>query len=272
MIETRNLYSDIRDHYDELPFDYLDSRWERLFVTQSLFGELIQLVRRLPSEATLLDVGSGSGRLGEILRRHAGKIPISVDFSMASLRIACERVGGVCICALNENLPFSNRSFDAITSFGVIHHSPAPYRCLEECARVLRRGGLLYLSVYNQNHRYRLIYQRIVPLLRKLHSGKGFLRSLEPLMRLAAHIYHQIFFFRDLGIQGILSSQISRILYHDQFLIPYAVFFTSDTILDWGSSLGLHCLKHVVEDDRQMLSFIFRMNGHSKRSKFPQAP
>jgi SAM-dependent methyltransferase len=47
-----------------------------------------------------------------------------------------------------ENLPFEDRSFDLVYSWGVIHHSPNTKRAAEEIYRVLKDGGQARVMIY----------------------------------------------------------------------------------------------------------------------------
>ena len=53
-----------------------------------------------------------------------------------------------------ENLPFKENEFDAIYSWGVIHHSADTQNCLDEIYRVLKPGGFAKIMVY---HKYSLV-------------------------------------------------------------------------------------------------------------------
>jgi ubiquinone/menaquinone biosynthesis C-methylase UbiE len=47
-----------------------------------------------------------------------------------------------------ESLPFADKSFDIVYSWGVIHHSPDTPRAFAEIARVLRPGGVARIMIY----------------------------------------------------------------------------------------------------------------------------
>lgn len=50
-----------------------------------------------------------------------------------------------------ENLPFSNDMFDAIYSWGVLHHSPNTEKAILEVLRVLKSGGTAKIMIYHKN-------------------------------------------------------------------------------------------------------------------------
>jgi len=53
-----------------------------------------------------------------------------------------------------EELDLPDQSFDAVYSFGVLHHTPDIERSVAEVHRVLRPGGTAYVMLY---HRYSLV-------------------------------------------------------------------------------------------------------------------
>jgi len=55
------------------------------------------------------------------------------------------------LAAFGEDLPFEDARFDIILCDNVVDHAASPRRIIEEIARVLRPGGLLYFTV-NVHH------------------------------------------------------------------------------------------------------------------------
>jgi len=103
----------------------------------------------------LLEIGFGMGT--DLFQfAAAGSHVYGVDLSPAHLEIAQKRfalynVPANLRLADAENLPFKNETFDAVYSFGVIHHSPDTPKCIAEIHRVLKPGGRAIISVYHKN-------------------------------------------------------------------------------------------------------------------------
>ena len=50
-----------------------------------------------------------------------------------------------------ENLSFDNDQFDIVYSWGVLHHSPNTPKAIEEVHRVLKKGGVARVMIYQKN-------------------------------------------------------------------------------------------------------------------------
>ncbi|MEA2385525.1 MAG: hypothetical protein QOH72_5496 [Solirubrobacteraceae bacterium] len=102
---------------------------------------------RLPLEpdARLLDAGCGSGRTMDELARY-GRVS-GVDLSAEAVATARARGhADVCVARV-EDLPFADRTFDAVTCLDVVEHTPDDRATLAELLRVTRPGGLLVVTV-----------------------------------------------------------------------------------------------------------------------------
>lgn len=50
-----------------------------------------------------------------------------------------------------ENLPFEDEAFDAVYSWGVLHHSPDTQKAVDEVYRVLKKGGFAKVMIYHKH-------------------------------------------------------------------------------------------------------------------------
>lgn len=116
---------------------------ERLFRTRAF---------DLAGMTSILDVGSGAGQLAQHLIKYGdpGTQITCIDLSQPMLRRARHRLRGgepAYVVADLTALPFADASFDGITCGYVLEHLPQPLDGLSELARVLRRGGRMFLLV-----------------------------------------------------------------------------------------------------------------------------
>lgn len=102
------------------------------------------------SVETLLDLGTGTGRVLELLGGRADQ-GIGIDMSHAMLAIARSNLqrAGLNHCQVRHgdlfNLPYDNASVDLITVHQVLHYLNDPERALQEAARVLRADGRMLI-------------------------------------------------------------------------------------------------------------------------------
>jgi ubiquinone/menaquinone biosynthesis C-methylase UbiE len=106
----------------------------------------------------LLEVGCGIG-VDSIQLAKCGFDVTAVDLTESALQVAKEfaaRRGATINFQLGnaEGLDFPDASFDAVYSFGVLHHTPDIEKAVAEVHRVLRPGGTAYVMLY---HRYSLV-------------------------------------------------------------------------------------------------------------------
>jgi SAM-dependent methyltransferase len=109
-------------------------------------------------ERTFLDIGSGSGLFSLAARRLGARV-FSFDYDPQSVACTSElrrryfyddpdwRVEEG--SALDESYIASLGQFDIVYSWGVLHHSGAMWKALENASVLVRPGGLLFIALYN---------------------------------------------------------------------------------------------------------------------------
>ena len=94
----------------------------------------------------LLDVGTGTGRIAELLAPRATRVT-AFDKSPEMLRIARARLQHLPTGSVDlvqgefTALPFADAAFDTVTFHQVLHYAQEPEKALAEAARVARPGG-----------------------------------------------------------------------------------------------------------------------------------
>jgi ubiquinone/menaquinone biosynthesis C-methylase UbiE len=92
----------------------------------------------------IVDIGGGPGYLSEALRARGATCTV-VEYSEAELHLHGRTPTGA-IVGDGQHLPLRDAVADLVHSSNVLEHVPQPYRLLGEMVRVLRPGGLGYLS------------------------------------------------------------------------------------------------------------------------------
>ena len=104
----------------------------------------------------LLDIGCGPGRFVDVAASKGARV-IGVDYSSAveAARENFKSNPNICIVQADAlNLPFENNLFDGSFTIGVLHHTPSPYKGVEEAYRVVKKGGWFGISVYGKSGYY----------------------------------------------------------------------------------------------------------------------
>ncbi len=115
---------------------------------QAVEDALVALVPKADPPARLLDIGTGTGRVLELLAPNV-RLGLGVDASKAMLALARSRLAqpGLAHCAVRladmYRLPLTDASFDTAVMQMVLHYAEDPAGAMTEAARVLRPGGRL---------------------------------------------------------------------------------------------------------------------------------
>ncbi|MGF7161210.1 ubiquinone/menaquinone biosynthesis C-methylase UbiE/DNA-binding transcriptional ArsR family regulator [Rhodoligotrophos appendicifer] len=125
--------------------------WDRirsLHIAEDQVEEAVKRVVGSDPVDTLLDVGTGTGRILELLGPRVRQ-GIGLDMSREMLAVARARLDAAALrhCQIRQgdiyHLPYASQSIDLVTIHQVLHFLDEPERAIAEATRVLRPGGRL---------------------------------------------------------------------------------------------------------------------------------
>jgi SAM-dependent methyltransferase len=97
----------------------------------------------------LLDLGCAAGFFINGIRSVSGWEVYGVEFSASAIRYASEQLGIPRERFRHTTTEFPDAFFDFIHVNNVLEHVPDPVGVLRDCRRILRPGGLVYVSIPN---------------------------------------------------------------------------------------------------------------------------
>jgi len=92
----------------------------------------------------VVDIGGGPGYIADAIRARGGR-PLVVEYSEKELYLH-GRTPHDAVVGDGQRLPLRAGAADVVHSSNVLEHVPDPFAMLEEMVRVLRVGGIGYLS------------------------------------------------------------------------------------------------------------------------------
>lgn len=116
-----------------------------------MWRKRLELVRRVATGRTLLDVGAGIGTFLALARDRAGWSVSGTEVSSAAVAIARRRYGLDLLQGQAEGLPLPSAAFTTVTLWHVLEHVPSPSRLLDVCHAALAPGGRLVIACPNDD-------------------------------------------------------------------------------------------------------------------------
>jgi 2-polyprenyl-3-methyl-5-hydroxy-6-metoxy-1,4-benzoquinol methylase len=153
---------DVRDYYDEDSQDDEVSRisnrdnteWRNMVKNQA--KRRLSILENITNIAfgNIIDIGGGYGDFVEIL---TNKYPNACVTVLEPSVTRITQFSATNLIKINQlmDTPFSEENkenFDVVTSFHVLEHVLEPKIFIQNCYRLLKPGGLLYIEVPNQNN------------------------------------------------------------------------------------------------------------------------
>lgn len=126
-------------------------------------AEVTTLLLQPKQNERVLDVGCGDGYQISYIADLAGYI-VGVDVSIGKLKEAKKRLRNVdFIKASSEKLPFQLETFDKVLSLELLEHLRNPSQTINEIDLILKKRGILVLSVPYKEH---------IKMTQCVHCGK----------------------------------------------------------------------------------------------------
>ncbi|MBL7065509.1 MAG: class I SAM-dependent methyltransferase [Anaerolineae bacterium] len=130
----------------------------------------------LPPQPSCLEIGCGQGALTRLLVERYGARMTASDHDPAQVAMAQERLadleGRVEFRVVDGRaMPFEDTYFDAVFSFGVLHHIPGGWRqVIAESARILKPNGWFVFTDFVLPPRTGRWLRRLLPRLDQLEE------------------------------------------------------------------------------------------------------
>lgn len=184
--------------------------------------------RSVFSNMRCLDAGCGGGR-GTVLMGQAGaKEVYAFDLSEQNVKTTQARAEMFGLsnvhtqCGSLLELPFEDESFDIVWCNGVLHHTSDPDKALSEVARVLKKGGHMWLYLYGSGG----IYWHMVDFIR------DWLKDVEVPEAIA-----------QLALCGFATGHIAEFI--DDWFVPNLKRYTNEDVTRRLNELGFGNIKQL---------------------------
>jgi SAM-dependent methyltransferase len=236
--------------YDDHPFDWTKGYSPRE-LDATLAPPLKSFIENVPSDALVLDIGCGAGRVTACLAARRLR-SVGLDVSFASVRLMMERTGRLGVIADGLRLPFADGNADRVIADGVIHHTRDPFRAFAESCRVLKSGGLFYAAVYKPGGRYEKLYRFPGSVIRWLiihRLGRALVHTTMLPIYYAVHLVKS---------RGNRSWEGTKNLFYDYFVTPCVEFLSRDQLEGWSRRCGVDIVGYNPNPVLNVHSFLLR--------------
>jgi len=183
---------------------------EEPVITRSMIKRIKKVERFAHAKGRMLDIGCAAG-FSLIAARERGWEAEGIECSEFCVQYARSRGLTVHRGSLYD-YPGRNESMDAITMWDYLEHSPDPLGDLKACCSLLRRGGVILLSIPNvDSWSYRLLGKKWIGFKNIEHLYFFSRDTMEKLARQAGLVMEYSFYH---GKYVSLSFFLSRIQYY----------------------------------------------------------
>ena len=215
-----------KTQFPDYELDRFDSA-EDLILSAYPFAKILD--RSIPKDASIIDVGTGTGQLSAILS--LGRECVwGVDFSDSSLKKAAglkEKLGLDSLTLKKvdildeDDVAGIGRRFDYVLCLGVLHHTGNPKKGFQNILKLLKPGGFVAVGLYNRLGRLPLY-------LRKL-AAKTVFKDNDSVKD----------WFIRMQIGDVADRERARGWWNDQYSHPHESTHTVGEVLGWFKDSGV---------------------------------
>lgn len=120
---------------------------EKIYIYEGINEWLLPYI---PDGSTVLDVGCGTGRLGEYLKIHKNCRVYGIDISSHAVELAATRIEDAVAMDIEAmEFPYKELKFDVIILGDVLEHLKNPTEILKLYAQYLYENGVFVVSIPN---------------------------------------------------------------------------------------------------------------------------
>lgn len=215
----------VQQFYNKTPFpDYTLERFhskEDLRIAAYPFAKILD--RSIQKNATIIDVGTGTGQLSAYLSLRRSCV-WGIDFSDSSLRKACQLKENLHLDSLHlkkidildtKQIEGIGMTFDYVLCMGVLHHTGDAYKGFENILKLLKPNGFVAIGLYNTFGRIPLKVRRI--LAQTLFKNNDLVKD----------------WFIKIQIGDFEDKERARGWWNDQYLHPHETSHTIGEVLKW---------------------------------------
>lgn len=147
----------IKSFYEKTPFpNYDDMDSMPSLMKKAKKNVLARLIDdQASNNVKILEAGCGTGQLSNFLSMKHGRTVFATDICLNSLRLGHEfktknQMDNVSFVQMNLFKPvFKPESFDIVICNGVLHHTGNPFLGFQSLVKLVKKGGVVVIGLYN---------------------------------------------------------------------------------------------------------------------------
>ncbi len=214
----------VKEFYNKTPFPGFELKKfnskKELKITASSFAETLD--RSIPENASVIDVGTGTGQLAGLLSLRRKKV-MGIDFSENSLnqakklkeKLKLNSLELKKIDLLNDKEIEAIGKFDYVLCLGVLQHTANPYKGFTNLLKLLKPKGFIAVGLYNK-------FGRIPLKIRKVLTKTVFKDN----EKIKKH-------FISMQLDSLKDKKKTEAWWQDQYFHPFESTHFLGEVLDW---------------------------------------